>query len=233
MPDPHSLLTRRLYGLPVAVIDFETTGLDPWSCHPVQVAIVTCELGRTPPRIAHRRLIACPVPIPDAAARVHGITADRLVGAPGWERVGLDVAAAIRGRVVVAFNVPYDLPILLRQLGAAGRQAPAPPWLDPLVWSRRLGKGPHRLAAVCDRYRLRLDGAHDAGADALATARILPRLAADLVAAGALERGAPLSDVWAAQSRWALDREANHRRQPWRRLLDHVHALEAQCSLTI
>ncbi len=35
-----------LYGLPVAVFDFETTGVDPRECKAVELAIVHCNLGK-------------------------------------------------------------------------------------------------------------------------------------------------------------------------------------------
>ena len=35
-----------LYGLPVAVFDFETTGVDPRECKAVELAIVHCNLGQ-------------------------------------------------------------------------------------------------------------------------------------------------------------------------------------------
>jgi DNA polymerase-3 subunit epsilon len=109
---------------------------------------------------------------------------------------------------VVAHNVSFDW-AFLEQAFRRARYALAtePLRLCTLELSRALDpdrERSHRLADVCERYDVRLDQAHDALADARATAHLLPHL---LAASGALQiddlspavRG--VSTHWAAPSR--------------------------------
>ncbi len=174
-----SLLQRPLLGLPVAIFDFETTGVDTARCWPVQVAVAHLELGRTVPRVVLRTLVRPPVPIPPEASEVHGITDADVADAPPWEAVQGRVLDALAGRVACAYNLPYDLPILRRLSGAPIHPAHG---LDPLVWARVVDKYERgkRLGDVCGRRNIPLD-AHDAGGDVLATGRVMPRLLNELL----------------------------------------------------
>ncbi len=169
--------TRPLRGLPVAVLDFETTGVDPVRCHPVQVAVAVLELGETDPVVVYRSLIRPPISIPPGATEVHRITDADVADAPTMEQVAPILRFLLEERALCAYNLPYDWQILRRW-------CPDVPFgaLDPCVWARTVDKYERskRLEIVARRRGIKLD-AHDAGSDALATARLLPILLHELV----------------------------------------------------
>jgi DNA polymerase-3 subunit epsilon len=174
---------RPLRGAPCAFLDFESTGPDPRTALPVQVAVVHCELGDAAPRVVYASLIDPGVPIPPESTAVHRITDAMVEGAPRWPEAVRAVLDAIRGRVLGAFNLPYDWQILARGAADIGLAPADLPFgaLDPLVWAKTVHRfeKSKRLVDVCGRYGIEVD-AHDASADALATAQLAPKLLHDL-----------------------------------------------------
>ena len=172
------MTTRRLRGARVAVLDFETTSPDPLATHPVQVAIAHLDLGVTEPVLAFQSLIRPPCAIPAEATAIHGISDFHVKDAPTWEDVEDDIAVALAGRVLAAYNLPFDWQILHRMDPLCAPFG----HLDPLVWVKAISKYEKgkRLSDECARRGIPL-AAHDAGADALATAHLLPLLLRDLV----------------------------------------------------
>lgn len=161
---------------PYCVVDFETTGPDPETCHPVQVAAVRFEGGEVVDSYA--TLINPGVPIPEGATAVHGIT-DEMVATNGASPSGairmMFRSQIIRGgEMLVAYNEAFDRRILEREAGRCVERAG--PWIDPLVISRKVNRyaqGGHELTKACERYGIELTDAHDALADATATGRLL------------------------------------------------------------
>ncbi|WP_295627098.1 3'-5' exonuclease [uncultured Corynebacterium sp.] len=155
--------------------DLETTGTNPHECRIVTSALVRIDGG--PPQA--RELLADPgVEIPEAAAAVHGITTEhaRAHGRP-HDEVLAQTIAAIRaawrdGLTLVAYNAAYDLTVLRTQDPSFTIDGLV---FDPLVVDRakdQYRKGKRTLGDVCAHYRVRLDNAHEATADALAAARL-------------------------------------------------------------
>ncbi|MGO9557913.1 MAG: exonuclease domain-containing protein [Acidimicrobiales bacterium] len=159
---------------PLIGLDFETTGVDPLTDLPVQVALVWCDgQGR------RRRAVWLVDPgceIPEAAIEIHGISNAKARA----EGISLEhtayvvhrclLRAAREGVPLVAMNASFDVTIAACLFARAG--LPSLPWdlvIDPLVIDRRVDKyrkGKRRLDALCETYGVRLDGAHDAGQDA-------------------------------------------------------------------
>lgn len=182
-----------LRNLPVAVLDFETTGLpfaDP-PPHVVSAAVVHTTLAAdAEPRVAWSSLVRPPVPIPAEATRIHGLTDADVADAPTWAEVARDFEAAIGDRVVVAFNAPGDFTFQRLEQERAGRQPIAWPWLDLLVVRKASRRGrPGRLHEIADEKAIVLD-AHGAIGDALTTALLLYPLMRDAWDADAFEHRA-------------------------------------------
>lgn len=174
----------------LAAFDVETTGIDSESDRIVTAAVSV--VGGGLPAEHHAWLLNPGVEIPAAATAVHGITNERAraEGRPPAEAVG-EIAALLAdqlraGTPIVAFNARFDLtclerearrhgtPSLLDRVGAGGMLV-----VDPLVLDKQLDRfrrGRRTLTAVCEHYRVPLDDAHAAGADALAAARVAWRL---------------------------------------------------------
>ncbi|WFB06898.1 3'-5' exonuclease [Streptomyces sp. LX-29] len=167
--------------------DLETTGTDPREARIVTAAVVEVKAGEP---IGRRDWLADPgVLIPDDAVAVHGITNERVAdrGRPAAE-VADEVADALvghwrAGAPVVAYNAAFDLSLLAAELRRHGLPslgdrlggAETGPVVDPLTIDRavdRYRRGKRTLEAVCQVYGVVLDGAHEAGADALAAARV-------------------------------------------------------------
>ena len=186
--------------------DLETTGPDPRTAHVVTSALVAIDGGRT----RTREWLADPgVEIPPGATEVHGITTEhaRAHGRPHAE-VLAETVAGIRegwsqGRALVVFNAAFDLTILRRWDPSFEVLGPV---VDPFVIDRALDpyrKGKRTLEALCTHHGVRLEGAHDAGADAVAAAR----LAWKLLGAHRELASADWREVNAQQARWHAERQ--------------------------
>lgn len=171
---------------PLVGFDLETTGTDPDSARIVSAALTVVMDGAP---VGSRGWLVDPgVPIPDDAAAIHGITTARAAaeGRPAREAIE-EIAAALAehwaaGRPVVAFNAAFDLSLLAaelrrQQLPSLGERlgGEVGPVVDPLTMDRavdRYRKGRRTLQAACSVYGVVQDGAHEAGADALAAVRV-------------------------------------------------------------
>ena len=147
--------------LPLASLDFETTGVDPHHDRVLSYALLE------QPGLELSGLVNPGVPIPEGASAIHGITAEALVDAPG-SAAGLVVVVEWvqslidRGIGLVVFNAAYDLTMLRAE--AHRHRLAQPDWqrllvVDPLVvdWSiERGGLGPRRLTDVATYYGVAL-----------------------------------------------------------------------------
>lgn len=167
--------------------DLETTSVDTEEARIVTAALVEAGDGRELDAITW---LADPgVEIPTGASDIHGVTTEiaRRDGVPAAEvipavRMMVDMATSV-GRPLVIYNARYDLTVLDREcrrhgvepLDLAGVHV-----IDPLVidkWADQFRRGSRKLSAVCEHYGVELgDDAHDAGADALAVARLAWRM---------------------------------------------------------
>lgn len=171
----------------VGVFDLETTGVDVTSDR-----IVTAHVGLLDASggvLNARDWLADPgVAIPDGAAAIHGISTAhaRAHGRPAPHVVG-EVVAALRGLLdagipIVAYNAPYDFSLLKYEALRHGIDPllDPSPVIDPLVVDKaydRWRRGKRTLSVVAAHYAVRLDGAHEAAADAVAAGRVAQALA--------------------------------------------------------
>jgi DNA polymerase-3 subunit epsilon len=168
-----------------AVVDVETTGLDPERDRVLEVAVVRI----TPWGVTtaeYSTLIRpdgpVPEPGPDAdpeaaavAAAIHGISTDELGEAPTFRQVAAALAARLAGAVVAGHNVAFDLAFLTSEFRRLGVEVPPLPAVCTHALAALLFPEleRHRLADCCDHAGIVLDGAHTALGDARATARLL------------------------------------------------------------
>lgn len=170
---------------PLAAFDLETTGVDPATARIVEVALHLDVPGEPVSRLVDTLVDpGAEVEIPPGAAAVHGITRERLdaEGAPPAPEVLRQVHRALtdladRGVAVVIFNASYDWPLLAAELARLDPPLALPgcALIDPLVLDRhvdRYRKGKRTLEAACQVYDIVLDGAHQAGADAVASVAV-------------------------------------------------------------
>jgi len=201
----------------MTAFDVESTGVVPEEARIVQAHLA--DVGGGQPTTTWDLLVNPGVPIDPGATEVHGITDEMAKGgepAPGAiGTLAFTMATHIRARrPIIAFNAKYDLTVLDRECRRHG--IVPPPWQDALVvdpfvldkWLDRFRRGSRKLADVCAHYGVRLDAAHDAGEDALATARLA---------------WAIMHKTDAVQGRHP---EIIGRRASWKQLRDDVDALQ-------
>jgi DNA polymerase III epsilon subunit family exonuclease len=165
-------------GSRIAVLDTETTGLDPGLGHVlVEVACVLLdggEIGET-----WSTLVDPGRPIPPDASAVHGITDPMVRGAPGPAVVAAELESRCADRTLVFHNSAFDLPFLAALRRSGGGPPRFPAIVDTLGLARGLGDpGSNSLGALAVRFGLPAEAAHRALGDALTTARLLQVLAA-------------------------------------------------------
>ena len=163
------LLTRLIADVPVAVVDFETTGMWAGADRVVEVAVVRVEPGRGPELVLDtlinpNRRMGC--------TYVHGITDRDVVDAPRFEQIAGRLLRAISGCVVAAYNAAFDVRFLEAELDRVGIRH-AFPHLCLMYLRPMLGLGKHcRLSAACWAHGIPLGRAHTAADDAHAAAAL-------------------------------------------------------------
>jgi DNA polymerase-3 subunit epsilon len=171
-----------LAAIPFAVVDVETSGLSSRRHRVLQLGLVQLRGDGT---VEDRWSTLLRAPWRPLGGRsIHGLSRRTLRGAPRFRAVAAELVARLDGRIVCAHNVEFDWPFLVRALERAGYRPPDASRLCTLELSRSLDADrvlSHRLPDVCARYGVTLTRAHDAAADAEATAAVLPAL---LAAAG-------------------------------------------------
>jgi DNA polymerase-3 subunit epsilon len=185
----------------LAVIDFETTGLNPQTDRIVEVGIARFVGGQLTG--LDNWIVNPGVPLSAEARAIHNISDEEIARAPALREVLPEVRERLAGHLPVAYNAGFDRAFLhaeLARIGAhpgagASTASPArkaaknegdetrPPafdpdvvWIDPLVWSRELFRGDgrtHKLTDACARLGIQYETAHRAASDAEAAGRVL------------------------------------------------------------
>ena len=155
---------------PVAVIDFETTGLTPGGDRVVEVSVVRAD-PRQPPRLVLDTLVNPRRPV--AATEIHGITDEDVVSAPTFSEIAGDFVRAIAGCVVASYNVYFDIRFLESEMRDANL-AGIPPHFCLMYLRPMLGLGERcRLDVACREYGLSVPQVHMSACDAMAAAELM------------------------------------------------------------
>ncbi len=187
--------------VPFLAVDLETTGLDPSRDVIVSAGWVKHDAVSIDLSTARHSLVAPARDMPEESAIIHRIGDDAAArGAPA-DVVLAELLHALRGRVLVAHNAPFELAMLgaacTRLFGArvvapaVDTMALARGWLESRGAQSRPPK--LRLDAVRRRHNLPRYRAHDALSDALAAAELFLAQLAERERANGL--GIPLRSV--------------------------------------
>lgn len=158
-----------------AVVDVETTGLDARRDRVVQIAITHMSaaglIGRSWSTLVDPRRDPGPV-------HIHGITPERLRGAPRFEDVEPTVAEMLGGRVLVAHNARFDWGMLAAETVRASRAVQVNHRLCTIALARRLELGlpDFRLNSLAAHCGVAQERWHDAEDDVRVLATILATL---------------------------------------------------------
>ena len=166
------------------VFDLESTGLKPTQGDSL-LSIGAVRLRDTETVARFETLVDPGRPIPEAGIPYHGLTEEKLRGAPrAKEAIAafLDFAA---GDVLVAHNAAFDRTLLFME-EYRGAPAVPNPFLCSMVMSRWLDpqEPDHSLDGLCGRAGIVIEGRHEALGDAEATAALWVHLLARAAARG-------------------------------------------------
>ena len=175
--------TGPISGSRFAVVDVETTGLEPARHHIIQLAVIITDAhgGELDAWATDVRPARWPW-MRVGPHRVHGISRRRVGRAPSTAAVIDEFLRRTEGLAVVAHNLAFDLGFLQAEARSVGREIPDGPHWCTLTLSRSLDRGftrSHKLSDLCLRYGVSLDRPHDALEDARAAAAIIPGLLAE------------------------------------------------------
>lgn len=168
---------------PIAVIDFETTGLSPaQGDRATEIAIVVLEGTRVVDRF--QSLMNAGVRIPPFIEAYTGISNEMIRTAPPAAQVMSEAAAFVRGMPLVAHNASFDRRFWAAETGRLGEASGEdPPMACTMLLSRRLypEAGSYRLGALAAFHAIPPAGrAHRALADAEVAAALLSRIRSDI-----------------------------------------------------
>lgn len=170
----------------LAIIDFETTGLNPEVDRVIEIGLACFEAGRL--TFLNNWLVNPGIPIPEESRAIHNISDEEIANAPPFATVALELAEVLRDHLPVAYNATFDRRFLHAEIGrlASVVLEPLPPafmadvnWIDPLVWARELfpDEKSRKLTDVSARLGIALENAHRAASDAQAAGHVLLALA--------------------------------------------------------
>jgi len=182
-------------------LDLETTGLDPATDHVLSVGLVPVRGGTIRYGERFHRLVRPPElhGIPTHGLRAHHILPGELESSPPLAAVLPEVDRRVREGVLLLHHAALDLAFLRRGYAAASLEWPRPPVVDTVDLLERAHRARHgfdpgappapaSLSRAREAYGLPLHRAHDALADAVATAELFLALVArlDIARAGEL-----------------------------------------------
>lgn len=163
-----------------AVVDVETTGFSPVDDRVIEIGIVGLDENAerqwewgtliNPERDTGRGL----------AVKVHQIYSRDVENAPTFARFAGYIAHLLSGRVIVGHNVRFDWSMLEAEFTRSGWDVPDVAVLCTMDLARRSGAPSGKLAGCCEWLGIKMTAAHEALADARATAQLANALLANL-----------------------------------------------------
>jgi DNA polymerase III subunit epsilon len=164
------------------VVDTETNGLSGPACEVTEIGAVLVGGGELHDR--WETLLAVRAPLSRGIQRFTHITQAMVDEAPAAEARLPDLAALLRGRVMVAHSASFDVRVLRQAFGRASLAWPDPPVLCTVALARRLAPlaRQRKLRPLAEALGIEVEVTHRALADAETCARVfcalLPRLCA-------------------------------------------------------
>lgn len=155
------------------VVDVETSGFDPAAARVLSVAaLVVAADGTTTTGALHTLLDPGVDPGP---TNIHGLTPEMLAGQPRYADVAADLAALLRGRILVAHNAAFDYAFLAAEARRAGTELPVTAVLCTLELASQLhlGLDSLSLAALAGHWNIAQARPHDALDDARVLTHVL------------------------------------------------------------
>ena len=163
-----------------AVVDFETTGVNPREDRIVQLAAVVVN-GRG--EIVESFDTVVKPENPDTyrhgAEHIHGISEEAVSNGMPLREALLKLWSISEGHHFTAHNATFDIGFLHAESERVGLDRRVDHYVDTLALSRRTDSAKsrrHTLEALCEHYGIERSRAHEAMSDATATAQLLVKL---------------------------------------------------------
>ncbi|HET7034570.1 MAG TPA: exonuclease domain-containing protein [Thermomicrobiaceae bacterium] len=175
---PNARLDRDAIPGDFVVLDLETTGLKPAQQRVVEVGLVCFADGAQIESFGS--LVNPERRLPSYIARLTRIDDSQLIGAPRFVQLADEILARLEGKLLVGFNLSFDIGFLNAELKRMGRPALINERLDLLPLAARLlpaGRRPG-LDGVCRALGIEVRERHRALADAELTALAFGKLLA-------------------------------------------------------
>jgi DNA polymerase-3 subunit epsilon len=168
-----------------AVVDFETTGLNPETDRIVQLAAIIMN-GEGDIIDSFDTIVKpeSPSEYQHGAEHIHGISAEQVASGMPLRKALEQLWSISSGNVFTAHNAAFDLGFLHAESERVGIEGRIEFHIDTLELSRRTTGADttrrHNLFALCEHYGIERDQVHDAKSDATATAQLLMHLIKEL-----------------------------------------------------
>jgi DNA polymerase-3 subunit epsilon len=164
------MLQSEIEQTPIAITDFETTGLTPGIHRVVEVAVIRIEPGKNP-FLAFDTLINPEIPV--SATEIHGITDEDVADAPKFQDIAGDLIGALSGAVFASYNVYFDIRFLEYELSRFGIRNGIP-YICLMYMRPLLGIGERCcLDDACKNRGIKHSKLHIASTDAWASASVV------------------------------------------------------------
>ena len=174
-----SIIDTNVWQIPVAFLDFETTGLSVEAGdRVVEVAIIRGQHLLDPNPIRYQSLVQPGMPVPKTSFDIHGIDDDMLSDAPVFADLLPEVQTLLSDALVIAHHAPFDVGFLKAECAYAGKSPfEVGPILDTLRLARALFGFPScGLSSLAERMNVPLTNHHRALADCTATFEVCKRM---------------------------------------------------------
>ena len=190
-----SFLFARKPMSPIAVIDFETTGVSPGQgARATEVAIVLLERGQVVDRF--QSLMKTGVWIPSFITQLTGITNAMVNAAPDAAQVMQDAARFVGDAPMVAHNASFDASVLCQACEVDGLETPDLEYVCTRDMAKELWPlSDYKLPTVMKAVGKVMVGHHDALADARAVVAVVDGMRRQLQHVGSLRELAGALDV--------------------------------------
>ncbi len=149
----------------VCLLDVETTGLNPLNDRICEIAMYCIDDdGGVLDRFVS--LVNPGIPIPDVVYKIHKISDAMVRFSPTFEEIAREVYVRMEGRVVVAYNLDFDIGFLIEEFRRAKLEMPWCIGVDALVMVKEAATCPsYRLGSVAQYFGLSVGNLHRAEAD--------------------------------------------------------------------
>ena len=159
---------------PLVFLDLEMTGLQPATDRVIEICAERVRGGVVEASLTSLIRPDCGT---SGNVHVHGISPADLESAPLFSDLAEQALHLLDGAVVIAHAAAWDVAFLEAELARAGRPHTIAHYLDTLTLSRRAFALPsHRLAALCDEFKIERARAHRAEDDVHAMRVVFQRV---------------------------------------------------------